>query len=134
MSDRSVLIDTSIWIEYFRGKNHQFLSVVDVLLDEDRVVNVDLVCAELYRGARSEKEIRFLEQHFSAIPSLQVPVDVWRLVGKFSFQLAKKGYLPHLVDAYIAFTAIEHNVTLFTKDRDFQHMARLGPLKLYQLK
>jgi predicted nucleic acid-binding protein len=41
----SVLIDSSVWIEYFRnGNNHE---MVDFLIDENLVVTNDLILAEL---------------------------------------------------------------------------------------
>ena len=46
-----LLVDTSIWIEYFRGKNLRVGETVDRLLDNDRIVTMDIVEAELLRGA-----------------------------------------------------------------------------------
>ena len=41
----SVLVDTSIWIEYFRGGNNA--EKLDFLIDENLVVINDLILAEL---------------------------------------------------------------------------------------
>ncbi len=41
----SVLVDTSIWIEYFRNGNN--FEKLDCLIDENQVVTNDLILAEL---------------------------------------------------------------------------------------
>lgn len=131
MSDKDVLIDTSVWVDYFRGKGGEAGRAVDGLLDADRVLVLPLIEAELYRGARTEKELKFLEGHFSFLRQLDIPAGFWRKVGRFSWQLSRKGYLPHLVDAFIALTAIENGVMVFSRDNDFKKIAALSELKLF---
>mgnify|MGYP001585012382 CR=1 FL=1 len=132
MTDNPVLADTSIWIEYFRNKNRAVVERVDRLLETDRIVTLELVEAELYRGARSEKEIRFLEEYFARLPVLETPIHFWREVGRFCYKLARKGFLPHLADACIALAALENRVTLFSADKDFRRIAALSDLKLFE--
>lgn len=131
MFDNRVLVDTSVWVEYFRSQDPLLTKQVDQLLGEDRLVTIEIVEAELFRGARSEKEIRFLEDYFSHLPVLELPRRAWRQAGRFSYQLARKGYSPHLVDALIALTAIEHHVFLYSQDKDFRRMAALSDLRLF---
>jgi predicted nucleic acid-binding protein len=133
MTDRQVLLDTSIWIDYFRGKDRKISMEVDSLLDSDRVVTLELIEVELLRGALTEKEIKFLEDHFSHLSQLTVSPKFWHKVGRFSYQMARKGYLPHLVDAFIALAAIENKMALFSKDRDFREIAQRSDLQLYEV-
>jgi hypothetical protein len=131
MAETKVCIDTSVWIEYFRGRNGAIMAAVDRLLDNDQVVTLDVVEAELLRGARTQKEIDFLEEYFVDLPRAAVTAGVWRRVGLFCHRLARKGYLPHLVDAYIAVVALENDAPVFSRDGDFKKMASLTPLKLH---
>jgi len=41
----SVIVDTSVWIEYFRSGNNS--AKLDFLIDEDLIVINDLILAEL---------------------------------------------------------------------------------------
>lgn len=129
MAETKVLIDTSIWIEYFRGRNVAVSSEVDRFLENDRIVTVDVVEAELLRGAKSQKEIDFIEEYFMSLPQLKPSADIWRRVGMFCQRLARKGYLPHLVDAYIAVVALENETSVYSKDSDFKRISSLSPLK-----
>jgi predicted nucleic acid-binding protein len=61
MSGRRILIDTSVWIEYFRNKSDALSKQVDAILSYDEVVVPKVVIAELVQGARSEKEISVVE-------------------------------------------------------------------------
>jgi len=132
MPDNRILIDTSIWVDYFRGREIRLADAVDRLLESDRVVTLEIIEAELLRGAKTEKEIDFLKNHFSAIPILEMPSDSWREVGLFSYRLARKGYLPALVDTFIALASINSDIPLFTRDRDFRRIAGFSSLILFE--
>ncbi|MEW6380800.1 MAG: PIN domain-containing protein [bacterium] len=54
-----VLVDTSVWIDYFRKKDPS-LSQVDNLMEEGRIGTCRLVIAELLQGARGSKEIEII--------------------------------------------------------------------------
>ncbi len=131
MTANRILIDTSVWIDYFRDKNQALSVLVDQLLDDDLVVSLEVIEAELYRGARSDKEIHFLENYFSHIPSLEQPSNIWRKVGQFTYQIARKGHSIGLIDACIAFMAIENKVQLYSLDKDFKQISARSSLKLF---
>ncbi|MEW6007145.1 MAG: two-component regulator propeller domain-containing protein [bacterium] len=57
MNDKEkVVVDTSIWIEYFNNPTSKEGEVVKDLLEEDRVVITGSIMAELLQGARTEKD------------------------------------------------------------------------------
>ena len=56
------LVDTSIWVEFFRGKSQVIRNRIIDLLTEDRIVICAVVVAELLLGARGKKEIEFVKQ------------------------------------------------------------------------
>ena len=49
-----VLVDTSIWIDYFRGGNNS--SDLDLLIDEDLLVTNDIILAELIPYLKIKKQ------------------------------------------------------------------------------
>jgi hypothetical protein len=53
MNGRRILIDTSVWIEYFRNKSDVLSEQVDAILSYDEVVVPKVVIAELIQRARS---------------------------------------------------------------------------------
>ena len=57
----SVLIDSSVWIEYFRNGNNY--EKVDFLLDENLVVSNDLIFAELIPFLKIKKQNNLVDLH-----------------------------------------------------------------------
>ncbi len=130
--ETSIVIDTSVWIEYFRGKNTFIIEEVEKAIDEKRVVSLPIILAELLRGCLTKNEVKIVRETIGKIPSYPLKEDFWEKVGLFCFQLARKGFTSGLIDAYIALATLESGSQLFTLDKDFQKIARLSPLQLFK--
>lgn len=128
-----VLIDTSVWIEFFR-KKEPYYSVVNKLIDEDRICCSGLILAELIRGAKSEKEISLLKDFLYVFDFLKEDTVVWEKAGELSYRLRKKGISAGLSDCIIAVLASLNKVLLFTLDKDFSKIAPHIEFKIYPLK
>ncbi len=116
----SVLVDTSIWIEYFRtGKNAEKL---DLLIDENIIVTNDLILAELIPPlrARNQKDVIKL---LSSIHKLDLIID-WNQIIEFQFKCLKNGLngigIPDLI---IAQNAKQNHCLIYTYDKHFALMA-----------
>ena len=116
----SVLVDTSIWIEYFRtGKNAEKL---DLLIDENIIVINDLILAELIPPlrARNQKDVIKL---LSSIHKLDLIID-WNQIIEFQFKCLKNGLngigIPDLI---IAQNAKQNHCLIYTYDKHFALMA-----------
>lgn len=120
-SDKLVLIDTSIWIHYFRGKNEVYKKVNE-LIDSGRVCSLGLVMAELIQGAKTEKEIRVIKDVATVFPRLIEGPHSWENGGVLSFRLKKAGKSIGLADCYIATIAKENNAIIYTLDEHFKEM------------
>lgn len=127
MSD--VLVDSSAWIDFFRGQP-QAVSRIDPLLAEDRVATTGMIVAEIASGARTRAELDTLRQHLGALPELASPSDLWGRVAETRFALARQGVQAHLVDLAIAITASASGHRLLTRDRDFVAIGRATTLEL----
>jgi predicted nucleic acid-binding protein len=58
MSDEKILIDTSVWIDYFQNKPSSISEKVDGILSENNIYIPKIVIAELIQGVRfSERNI-----------------------------------------------------------------------------
>ncbi len=95
----SVLVDTSIWIEYFRTGNNS--EKLDYLIDENLIVINDLILAELVPSLRvrnQRKIIRLLKN----INNLELSIN-WNQIIEFQFKCLKNGIngigIPDLVVA-----------------------------------
>lgn len=130
MNDKKVLIDTSIWIDYFKNKSFILSEKVDKILSEDEVYVPKIVIAELIQGAKSEKEISIIEDFIDAFNIIDQKEDSWFKAGKLSYNLKRKSETVNLIDCYIAVIAQEHNCQIFTLDEHFKEIQKVTKIYL----
>lgn len=130
MKDR-VLIDTSVWIEYFRGKGGSIAERVDEVLSDADVFVPTAVIAELIQGARTEKEISVIEDFIGAFNIIDQTGGTWLKAGRLSFNMKRKGLTAHLVDCYIAVLAEENDCKVFSLDEHFKIIKKFVRLDLF---
>ena len=126
------LLDTTWIVEYLRG-NADVISRVQALLDGGLAVSLISV-AELYEGVfRSQDPVRneaALKSRFIGIEGVTVlglTEDVCVFYGRERARLYQRGNIVGAIDLLIAATALTHNLTLLTDDRDFE---RIGDLRV----
>ena len=127
MSVEKILIDTSIWIDYFRNKSSKISEKVDSILSNHEVYVPKIVIAELIQGAKSEREISVIEDFLGAFNIIDQKEDTWLKTGRLCFNLKKKGKNINLTDCYIAIIADEHKCQIFTLDEHFKEIQKMLP-------
>ena len=124
-----VIVDTSTWIEYFRNLRSAHGDEVEQLVRESRVVVVGVVYAELLHGARSESELRTLEDTLGELPFLESDKEAWRRAGYLLLELRRRGRIIPLADALIAALALAGDHQVYSLD---EHFRDVPGLELYQ--
>ena len=127
MSD--VLVDSSVWIDFFRGRP-EAVRRVDPLLADDRAATTPIVTAEVASGAKTRDVFDELGRRFAGLTSLAEPARVWPRAAELRFALARRGFQAHLLDLAIALTAFDAAHRLMTRDRDFAAIAEVVPLEV----
>jgi predicted nucleic acid-binding protein len=130
MNAERVLVDTSVWVSYFRGGSPVISEKVDRLLAGAEVCVPKIVLAELIQGAKSEREISTIEDFFDAFVILDQSQDTWMKAGKLSRKLKSRGKSTHLLDCYIAVIAQENACAILTLDDHFKEIQKVMPLAL----
>jgi len=131
VKDDRVLIDTSVWIGYFKGGDHQLAKKVDEVLSTADIYVPRVVIAELIQGAKSEKEISIIEEFVEAFNIVDQTEDTWLKAGRLSFFMKKKGLTVNIVDCYIAIIASENRCKIFSLDEHFRGIKRFLKLELF---
>jgi predicted nucleic acid-binding protein len=119
-----VLLDTSVWIDAFRGKTLHILEVTRTLLSEDNVLICGPVVFEINRGLRQKERTRVLPL-FDALVHLSFDERIWKLAGDLDAKLRKKGVTIPPMDILIAQVSIHYSVPLFTLDEHFNSIPGL---------
>jgi predicted nucleic acid-binding protein len=120
MSAERILIDTSVWIDYFRNQSVGFVDFVAEIVNRHEVCVPRIVLAELMQGAKSEKELSVISEFMEAFTIIDQTDQTWVTSGRLSYELKKKGKNVNLTDCYIAVLAQENNCALLTLDRHFK--------------
>lgn len=119
-----ILIDTSAWIDFFRGDG-RLADAVDDALASGEATLCGPVVTELRRGlpASQRKQVIAL---LSACRVLEAPAELWVEAGELGNRLGRKGVTVKTLDLLIAVHAIFHDTELLTADSDFRHIAKAG--------
>lgn len=125
-----VLVDTSVWIAFFRKSEPCHSTVLD-LLSKDLVCSAGIIVAELIQGAKFGKELSVLKDFKHTFAFLPESPSVWEKAGELSYNLRRKGITVGLADCFIAIAARESSVRLFTLDTHFERLKEEAGIKLF---
>jgi hypothetical protein len=129
-----VLVDTSVWIDFFRGLDDELVERVAGLLKSGRAVYSGIIALELINGAKGQKELQALDDVFDAMHCIAVNEATFMNAGKLGYRVARKGQTLSAVDLLIAQIAMENDLALMTFDEHFGVIAKLSPLVLSRSK
>ena len=127
-----ILVDSSIWIEFFRRPSAPVSLELDRLLAHRLVCTTGVIKAEVVPGARTPKDFRRLKRLFDALPLAPERDGFWTHVTRFQYRLRRNGIVDiGIPDLMVATVAIQNRKTLFSADEDFPRMAPFIPLRLF---
>lgn len=117
-----VLIDTSVWIDFFRGKQSVATDAVEQALQLGVARLCGPVKAGLLQGVKTRKEKLQLGTMFEAVKNLPTHELDWEIAGNNLQVLREGGLTLPSTDALIAAVAIRHKVPVLTLDKHFLHL------------
>jgi predicted nucleic acid-binding protein len=123
-----ILVDTTIWIEFFRGKP-KIADHLEMLLMENAVWTCGVVVFEVFQGIKSEGEKNKILSVLASLPYVEMTKKLWQSAAELSILLKKNGVILPLSDIFIAAVAIEKDLSIYTLDHQF---TQIPNLKLYK--
>lgn len=126
----SVLVDTSIWVEYFR--NGSCSEKLEYLIDEDLLVTNDLILSELVPFLKLKKQKKLI----SLLNTIKKnPINIfWEQISTYQYNCLKQGVngigIPDLI---IAQNAKQNSCSIFSLDNHFTLMKSIIGLELLEL-
>jgi len=117
-----IIIDTSAWIEYFRGSDIG-RKVMEYLTKEEistpSIVLIELSCKSIKEGWDFPEHLKFIKSKSSIIG---VNEKIIIKCGENYVKIRKKKPKFGIIDSIILTTATEINAKILTKDSDFRDM------------
>jgi predicted nucleic acid-binding protein len=132
----SLLADTSVWSLTLRRDDPQseprVLALIEALGSGQAVFTTGLVLQELLQGFAGPKARDQVIEKLSALPLLIPSLDDHIDAAELRNHCRRSGAQIDTVDALLAHLCIRHDLALLTVDRDFAHIARHAPLRLWK--
>ena len=130
-----ILVDSSVWIDYFRGTSTRPAQLVAWLQGGDATVDLgvaDLVVFEVMRGFASIKQQRRARYLLLALDVVEIGgLDNALLAAEHYSALRVQGYTVRSpIDVLLASYCIAHGHMLLHRDADFDVMAALRGLQV----
>jgi len=126
-----ILVDSSVWADYFNGRATRETDYLDTLLGTEPIAIGDLILAEVLQGFRSDAD-------FAAAKELMACLTLYDLLGAtLALKVAenyralrKRGVtVRKTADTIIATFCIDRGVPLLYSDRDFDPFVKYLGLK-----
>jgi predicted nucleic acid-binding protein len=116
-----ILVDSSVWIDYFRGTNSVAAESLDQLLQAEPVAIGDLILAELLQGFTSESDFAEARKLLTALEVVTLGGEALAIeAARNHRRLRALGFtVRKTIDTLIATWCIENDVVLLHNDRDF---------------
>lgn len=126
-----ILVDSSVWIDYFNGISTWQTELLDNYLSSVPVIVGDLILTEVLQGFRSNKDYETAKDFLSALSFRQIGGYNVAVQSAQNYRLLRKAGVTvrKTIDIIIATFCIMEGLTLLHDDRDFDPMAAHFPLK-----
>jgi tRNA(fMet)-specific endonuclease VapC len=123
-----IVVDTSVWIEFFRSSDTPHSMYLKRLLREGSVILQGLILAELLQGIKTRKESGIVKKALQKLPYIEMTREVWEKAGEISSALLRKGVTIPLSDVIVASCAVSEGFEILTLD---SHFKKIPGIKLH---
>ena len=116
-----ILVDSSVWIDYFRGRQSSQTDRLHALLGNEPIATGDLVLAEVLQGFGSAQDFNQGKKLLTSMPIIELvggdiaiqAADNFRTLRSLGITVRKT------IDTLIATSCIEKGLALLYSDKDF---------------
>jgi predicted nucleic acid-binding protein len=129
-----VLVDTSVWIDFFAGRDRVHVAQLETLIRDGRNLALcGIILTEILQGIRDDAVYTLTETRLRFLILLPMCRNTFLLAAQIYRSLRKHGVTVRKpVDCMIAAVAIENSIPLLHNDRGFLSIAKHHPLMFWQ--
>lgn len=116
-----IVVDSSVWIDFFHGISTSEVERLDALLGTSPVAIGDLILVEVLQGFRHGRDVRTARELFGALPLLTMlgPQNAYKATENSRLLRSRGITVRKTIDGIIATACIEAALPLLFSDRDF---------------
>ena len=129
-----ILVDSSVWIDYFRGTSTAQTERLDRLLDIEPLAVGDLILTEVLQGFESDRDFNAVRKMLTGLMVIELGGPEIAIQAAKNFRtLRRLGVtVRKTIDTVIATRCIESGYDLLHSDRDFdpfvEHLGLLSAM------
>jgi len=119
-----ILVDSSVWIDYFNGNKTAQTDWLDASLGNRPIIMGDLIITEVLQGFHNDKDFKIARDLLLGIPFMPMVGQSLALESAMNCRfLRRKGVtVRKTIDVMIGTFCIHHQIALLHDDRDFDQM------------
>ena len=127
-----ILVDSSVWIDYFNGRKSWQTDLLENLFSEVPIIIGDLILTEILQGFRSDNDFNIAKSFLSDLPFRQMGGYKVAVQSAQNYRiLREKGVtVRKTIDVIIGTYCILEGLPLLHDDRDFEPMVSHLALKI----
>jgi predicted nucleic acid-binding protein len=116
-----ILVDSSVWIDYFNGSATVATERLDGLLSREQLAVGDLILTEVLQGFADEREFLTVQRMLMSLHVVEVGGGAIAIQAARNFRALRRAGITvrKTIDALIATRCIESGYELLHDDRDF---------------
>jgi len=118
---KNILVDSSVWIEYFRGRKE--VAALDELIDRNQICINNLILSELIPFLRIKKEIALIKI-LMTIKNIAIKIDWAEIIDFQEINLRKGLNNIGIPDLIIVQNVRDNNLLLYSLDKHFELMSK----------
>ena len=129
-----MMVDTSIWADFFNGARNPHVERLDMaLLEEEDLAVMPIIITEVLQGLRTDTGFQRARRVLVSLPAIHATVDCHVRAAQLFRSLRRKGITVRgAVDCVIAQTCIDIKAELLSPDADFEQIACHARLRLWR--
>lgn len=131
-----MLVDTSVWIDFFNGHESKQVERLACAIAESEPISVPgVVLTEILLGLKYDAEAERISSLLNAFDAVAEPTRSDYIEAARIYRLCRaKGFtIRSTIDCLIAQLCLRDGMALLTKDRDFKAIADCLPLQLIDI-
>jgi len=116
-----VIIDTTVWVDYFHGVDNSETQWLDTELDRERIGLTDIILCEVLQGVRDDVVAKAVERSLLKLEVFEPGgIALAREAAHNYRALRRRGYtVRKTIDCLIATFCLRGDHSLLHRDRDF---------------
>ncbi len=130
-----IVVDSSIWIDYFNGTISKATNWLDESLGIDPIIMGDIILAEVLQGFQNETDFKTAKKLLLEIPFMDMIGQELAIKSAMNYRdLRQKGItIRKTIDVMIGTFCIHNNFALLHNDKDFDPLEKHLKLKVMKI-